>query len=665
MALGTPVAGAAEYLAGLPAPTYPTGITSTDVLVLIVGQKPTAANGGAVTTPSGWTLREELTGAGGYGATIGVDTGNTNLRFYTKNTVTGAETGTLALTGAGTNVAFAQIIRIPTGGGAISFGSADGQRTTTPTSPMTVALTDGATATAFQSGDLALWAMCIPTDVLNNGFTSPTITATGATFAAGVELTEYDSGLGNDIGGYAAYASVSSGSSSSAPSVQVTLSGTLTNVRGPVGLLRIREAGGTTYNQSTTETGSGSDSSTNTISRAGATTETGSSADSSTTTGSFGHTAQDTQTAADSSTNTAIRAGATTETQTTTDASTGGLALTGATTETGSSSDSSVAVSPISGAATETGSVADSQTTTALLGGAAQDTQTASDSSTNTAVRAGAAADTQTATDTSTGVLQLAGAVTETGSAADSSARSYVLTTIAADTQTATDAVSASFAQLVSITETGTATDTAGATLPVILNFGLINSDVLNVLPLNANASPQFVYETLAASDSAARAASTSGTASDTLSASDGSSITLSLTFQETVTAADTPAAVRTRVGADTETLAASDSATTVRTLLQTHSEALVGASTQIGNLPNADNLTETATAAETQLAVVIPLVGVQPQWITAVESGVMSAQDVTNLGAIVANRYVGYVRAEIAVIYPDANVQPQYIIAA
>ena len=248
MALGTPVAAAAAYSAAAGAtsvaPAYPTGIVATDALILFVGQKPTAANGGTVTTPAGWTLRDELTAAGGYGTTIGADTGNTNLRVYTKNTVAGTETGTLAVTLGGSDIAWAFIVRVPTNGGTLSYGSADGQRTTAPTAntPFAVALTNGATATAFASGDLALWAMCIPTDVTTPAqFSAQSITATGATFGAATEINEPDNTTGNDIGGYSAWASVTAGTSTVAPTVTVTAGGTVTNVRGPIVLLRVRE----------------------------------------------------------------------------------------------------------------------------------------------------------------------------------------------------------------------------------------------------------------------------------------------------------------------------------------------------------------------------------------------------------------------------------------
>jgi hypothetical protein len=258
VAFGTPVAGAAAYSAAsgtTVAPAYPSGILATDAILLFVGQKPSTANGGTVTTPTGWTLREEITGAGGYGATLGADTGNTNLRVYSQNSPVGGQTGTLSVTLADNNVSWAFIVRVPTSGGTLSYGSADGQRTTTPTSPMSIALTNGASATAFKTGDIAVWAMCIPTDVTTpSQFSSQSITATGATFATAVEINEPDSTTGNDIGGYSAYALVSSGTSSTAPTVAVSLAGTLTNVRGGVGLVRIRET--VTGSLAATETGS-------------------------------------------------------------------------------------------------------------------------------------------------------------------------------------------------------------------------------------------------------------------------------------------------------------------------------------------------------------------------------------------------------------------------
>ena len=246
MALGTPVAGTAAYSAGAGstvAPGFPAGITSTDVLILILGQKPATANGGTATTPSGWTLRHSRQAMGGYGTTLGADTGNTNIYIYTKNTVTGSESGTLSVTLGDNNVASAVIIRVPTGGGAISLAAASNHDISAGNVSITIDSDPG-----FIAGDLALWSMVIPTDATTpTQFSAHAITATGATFAAATELIELDTVNGNDLGGFVAYASVSSGPSSAAPTFTATAGGTTTNVRGPGAVLRIREAAATSY----------------------------------------------------------------------------------------------------------------------------------------------------------------------------------------------------------------------------------------------------------------------------------------------------------------------------------------------------------------------------------------------------------------------------------
>jgi len=247
MALGTPIVAGTAYsaVAGTTvSPAYPAGVLATDVVVLFVGQKPVSSGAGSITTPTGWTLRDQLDNAGGYSGGAGIDTGVTSLRVYTWDNPVAGQTGTRSVTLGGNDVTWAFMVRIPSGGETHSFGSADGQRTTAPTAgtPFTVALTNGASATNFEAGDIALWAMCIPTDVTTpNQFSAQSVTATGATFATAVELNEPDSSVSNDIGGYSAYATVTAGSSTTAPSVTVTAAGTVTNVRGPVVMLRIRD----------------------------------------------------------------------------------------------------------------------------------------------------------------------------------------------------------------------------------------------------------------------------------------------------------------------------------------------------------------------------------------------------------------------------------------
>jgi hypothetical protein len=243
MALGTPVAGTIVYSTVTGSPAYPAGIQSSDVLVLVIGQKPSVANTGTVTTPAGWTLIDEKLAAGGYGTTLGADTGNTNLRIYTKNTVTGSESGTFNVSVANNNVNWMVVIRIPTGGGTISVATSDGSDSSAGNVSVACAADPG-----FIAVDLALWMWCQPTDVSTPAqFSAHAITATGATFGTATVLAEADSLSGNDIGGFLAWAMCSAGPSSAAPAFTATAGGTTTNVRGPGIVLRIREAAAADY----------------------------------------------------------------------------------------------------------------------------------------------------------------------------------------------------------------------------------------------------------------------------------------------------------------------------------------------------------------------------------------------------------------------------------
>jgi hypothetical protein len=474
MALGTPVAGAAAYSASAGAtvaPAYPAGILATDVVLLFVGQKPSTANGGTVTTPTGWTLREELTGAGGYGTTLGADTGNTNLRVYSWNTPVAGQTGTLSVTLGTNNVYWAFIVRIPTGGGAISYGSADGQRTTTPTSPMSIALTNGATATDFQAGDKALWAMCIPTDVTTPAqFSAQSITATGAVFATATEFNEPDSTTGNDIGGYSAWAHVNSGSSTTAPTVTATLAGTLTNVRGPVVLVRVREAAPApiTGDGDAVETGADTAAADGgvLVQGDGATAETGG----------------DTASADGTVTDAGITGdGAATEVGSDTAAATGGVVITGSAALSETGTDTAAATGDVivqgSSALTETGADTASATGDVIVQGSASLAEAGSD----TAALTGAV------------LVQGSGAAQETGTDTVTASGSDVASGSAALVETGADAASATGAVLVqgsaALSEAGddTAAGTGGLVAPAITGDGAASESGFDVVAANGN----------------------------------------------------------------------------------------------------------------------------------------------------------------------------------
>lgn len=227
------------------APAYPSGITANSGLILVVGQKPSAANSGSVTTPSGWTLRTSKTGAtdgdtGGYTTTLGADTGNTNIYVYTKDTVTGSETGTLAVTVGTNDVCWATIIRLEASASCTwSWAASVGK----DTSAGSVSFATDA-GVAIASGDMVIGGMVIPTDVTTPAqFSAESFTQTGSTFGSASEIEEPDSGTGNDIGGFLCYAAVSSGSGSGAVTLAATAGGTTTNVRGPGFVLRARVTG--------------------------------------------------------------------------------------------------------------------------------------------------------------------------------------------------------------------------------------------------------------------------------------------------------------------------------------------------------------------------------------------------------------------------------------
>lgn len=225
------------------APSYSTlpTIAAGDEIVLIVAQKPSTANGGTVTTPSGYTLQGSLTGAGGYGATLANNTGNTNLFVYTKNSVTGSETGTLTVTVGTNGVCGAVMVLLrPISGSTISYAFASGSDTSAGNVSITCGSDPGETA-----GDVALQVFNGSSQLILP-FSAQAITTTGITYGTVSEVVEYGTTVGNDVAGYVAVAKAQSGTSSAAPVFTATVGGTNTNARGPGVVLRLRAASGTT-----------------------------------------------------------------------------------------------------------------------------------------------------------------------------------------------------------------------------------------------------------------------------------------------------------------------------------------------------------------------------------------------------------------------------------
>lgn len=220
--------------------TLPT-ILSGDEIFLAVAQKPSTANGGTVTTPTGYTLVGSLTAAGGYSTTLGNNTGNTNLFVYRKTTpATGSETGTITVTVGTNGICWATFFLVRPAPGTVvsSVALASGSDTTGGNVSITV------TDPGIAAGDLAF-------QIFNGSsalatYSGQAITTTGVTYATTVELAEPSTTLGNDVAGYIAYALATAGPSSAGPVFTATTGGTTTNARGPGILLRVRAANSAT-----------------------------------------------------------------------------------------------------------------------------------------------------------------------------------------------------------------------------------------------------------------------------------------------------------------------------------------------------------------------------------------------------------------------------------
>jgi hypothetical protein len=214
-----------------------------DLLILLIGMKPSVANSGSVTAPEGWTLITSLVGAGGYGVTLAADTGNTNVFAYYK-LAEGNETGSVLVRLTNNNSAWAQMYRLTNATQNWLVAGATGSDVTLGAAvSITMSADPGVTV-----GDFILGAMVIPTDVTTPGqFSLEAFTQTGVTFGAVTEISEPDSATGNDIGGFVVRSSVTAGTGSAAPVMTATAGGTTTNVRGPGIFIRVRATGAITY----------------------------------------------------------------------------------------------------------------------------------------------------------------------------------------------------------------------------------------------------------------------------------------------------------------------------------------------------------------------------------------------------------------------------------
>ncbi len=105
--------GAGAGSISVPWPTTAGSVAANVITFLVLGLKPGTANLGNIPTPAGWTLVGSHIG-GGYGGTLGVDTGNTRIFLFSKeNDNTSAGSLAVSLTPDGGNgVACGNMVRL-------------------------------------------------------------------------------------------------------------------------------------------------------------------------------------------------------------------------------------------------------------------------------------------------------------------------------------------------------------------------------------------------------------------------------------------------------------------------------------------------------------------------------------------------------------------------
>lgn len=207
---------------------------STDLQLLIVGQKPATANGGGVTTPTGWTLIASFTGKGGYGTTTGTDQGNVNCYVFKKDVTTNASQ---VVTVSDSSAAWAIQMRLASDAGVFDLAYTSGEDSSGDVS-LSFA---GAANPGISVDDVVLAFQVVASTAAT--ISSPAVSATGVTFGSSLgSTTSLSVLLGNHVNGSICGNKAASGAASAAPVSTATAGGTTTDARGGALILRIREA---------------------------------------------------------------------------------------------------------------------------------------------------------------------------------------------------------------------------------------------------------------------------------------------------------------------------------------------------------------------------------------------------------------------------------------
>lgn len=218
---------------------YPTTPTLGDYFVYFVGFKTSNANIASnpnIATPSGWSAIGNLDFAGGYGSTLGADTGNVSIYAFGKES-DGTESGTvLGDSGIWGDSMWGEIV--PFGRTGSSWDIATATASDTSAGNLSLSFTDPGIA----GGDHLLVGWVMPTNS-DDGlkFSGEAFATTGLTFGAVTEVSEPNSAIGNDIAGLISAGPVATGTASASTLFTATAGGTTTNVRGGAVLVRLRE----------------------------------------------------------------------------------------------------------------------------------------------------------------------------------------------------------------------------------------------------------------------------------------------------------------------------------------------------------------------------------------------------------------------------------------
>ena len=216
---------------------YPASSSEGDKLIMIIGQKPVTANGGTCTTPANWTLVGSIMSQGGYGTTLGPDTGNTNIYVYERTVPAGGLSGSLGVTIGDNSVSWGIMHRATTDStwDTVSAVFGGGNQKLSTDMPLSVG------STTLEMGDAVLGAFCAPTDA-TTGVTGCNFFQSG-TFFSTVTSEYHESGNGLDIDGVTFESNVVSDGKTADLGISMRYSGTLTNCQGPGCVVVVRDNG--------------------------------------------------------------------------------------------------------------------------------------------------------------------------------------------------------------------------------------------------------------------------------------------------------------------------------------------------------------------------------------------------------------------------------------